>query len=412
MPKEEEDPRVAFLKRELGAAQERIRFLEKENEQLKQELAFAKSQTADKKSVPWKKLQNSVADNNNTPPENPTAESKVVEAPPSCPKAEYARLFANERVARVPKPPPKSSFSSQAPLQAGKGIKAPPPPPPPPMKLRGSASAVRRVPEVMEMYRLLTRRDTRTDCRTSGAASPVAVNARDMIGEIANRSSYLLAIKSEVETQGEFIALLTREVENAVYTEMSDVEAFVKWLDGELSYLVDERAVLKHFPQWPERKADAMREAACTYRDLKNLESEVSSFQDNHHQPSSAALKRMQALQDKLERSVHNLDRLRESTSMKYKEFQIPCGWMLDTGIISQLKLGSMRLARDYMKRIVAELQLSACIQDSPDEELLLQGVRFAFRVHQFVGGLNAETLGAFQELTKVAKDYQLLNSS
>ncbi|XP_068636846.1 INCREASED PETAL GROWTH ANISOTROPY 1-like protein 1 [Aristolochia californica] len=412
MPKEEEEPRIAFLKQELEAAQERIRFLEKENEQLKQDLALVKSQTSDRKSVPWRKLQNSVADNNNTPPENPTAESKIVEAPPSCPKAEYSRLFTKERVARVPKPPPKPSFSSQGTLQAAKGMKSPPPPPPPPMRPRGGpASAVRRVPEVMETYRQLTRKDTRADSRTSVAGNPTA-NARDMIGEIANRSSYLLAIKSEVETQGEFITLLTREVENAAYTEMSDVEAFVKWLDDELSYLVDERAVLKHFPQWPERKADAMREAACTYRDLKNLESEVLSFEDNHHQPSSAALKRMQALQDKLERSVHNLERLRENASKKYKECQIPYGWMLDTGIISQLKLGSIRLAKDYMKRIVAELQLSACIQDTQDEELLLQGVRFAFRVHQFVGGLNADAMTAFQELTKVARDYHLLNNS
>jgi hypothetical protein len=35
---------------------------------------------------------------------------------------------------------------------------------------------------------------------------------------------------------------------------------------------VDERAVLKHFVAWPEQKADALREAAFGYRDLKKLE--------------------------------------------------------------------------------------------------------------------------------------------
>lgn len=81
----------------------------------------------------------------------------------------------------------------------------------------------------------------------------------------------------------------------------SDVKAFVKWLEDELSYLIDERAVLKHFLQWPEKKADAMREAACSYRDLKNLESEVSSFVENNKPqfPVATALKRAQALQDK-----------------------------------------------------------------------------------------------------------------
>lgn len=106
-------------------------------------------------------------------------------------------------------------------------------------------------------------------------------------------------IKSDVENQGEFINFLAREVQNAAYKEIADVEEFVKWLDGELSYLVDERAVLKHFPSWPEKKADAMREAAFTYRDLKNLESEASSFHDERRVATPMALKRMQALQDK-----------------------------------------------------------------------------------------------------------------
>lgn len=106
-------------------------------------------------------------------------------------------------------------------------------------------------------------------------------------------------IKSDVESQGEFINFLAKEVENAAYKDMADVESFVKWLDEELSYLVDERAVLKHFPHWPERKADTMREAACSYRDLKSLETEAASFHDDPRVITSVALKRLQALQDK-----------------------------------------------------------------------------------------------------------------
>jgi hypothetical protein len=106
-------------------------------------------------------------------------------------------------------------------------------------------------------------------------------------------------IKSDVESQGEFINFLANEVEKVAYKDIADVESFVKWLDEELSFLVDERAVLKHFPHWPERKADTMREAACTYRDLKNLESEAISFHDDPRVNASVALKRFQALQDK-----------------------------------------------------------------------------------------------------------------
>lgn len=61
---------------------------------------------------------------------------------------------------------------------------------------------------------------------------------------------------------------------------------------------VDERAVLKHFV-WPEKKADTLREAAFGYKDLKRLESEVSSYKDDHHLPCDVALKKMVALSEK-----------------------------------------------------------------------------------------------------------------
>lgn len=60
----------------------------------------------------------------------------------------------------------------------------------------------------------------------------------------------------------------------------------------------DERAVLKHF-NWPERKADAIREAAVEYRELKSLEQEISSFKDDPEIPCGASLRKMASLLDK-----------------------------------------------------------------------------------------------------------------
>ena len=50
-----------------------------------------------------------------------------------------------------------------------------------------------------------------------------------------------------------------------------------------------------------------------------------------------------------------------------------------------QIKLATVQLARKYMKRVAGELDASiaSAIQDPQREFLLLQGVRFAFRVHQ-----------------------------
>ncbi|XP_047313172.1 protein CHUP1, chloroplastic-like [Impatiens glandulifera] len=311
-----------------------------------------------------------------------------------------AEKSSTEHKASTQPPPPPPPPRVTPPTRA-----APPPPPPPHMVVKPGCEKVRRMPEVVELYHSLMRRDTRRESGAGGAPEAAASSARDMIGEIENRSTHLLAIKTDVETQGDFIRFLIKEVEDASFTDIQDVVPFVKWLDDELSYLIDERAVLKHF-NWPEQKADALREAAFGYSDLKKLESEASSFRDNPRQPCSSALKKMQSLLEKLEHGVYNLSRMRESATKRYNLLHIPTNWMLDTGFVVQIKLASVKLAMKYMKRVSAELESNSSISGScvEEEELIVQGVRFAFRVHQFAGGFDAETMRAFQELRDKAR--------
>ncbi|KAL6562076.1 hypothetical protein OROGR_003083 [Orobanche gracilis] len=230
-------------------------------------------------------------------------------------------------------PPPPHPLPSQSVV--------PPPPPPPPKGFKQVPAQVRRIPEVVEFYHSLMRRDSNCRRDAGGAAEPHATGAKakDMIGEIENRSAHLLAIKTDIETQGDFIRFLIKEVEGAAFADIEDVVPFVKWLDDELSYLVDERAVLKHF-DWPEKKADALREAAFGYCDLKKLECEISSFHDDRRQHCSHVLKKIQSLFEKLEHGVYNLSRMRESAAEKYKSFHIPVNWMLDTGYWEKLRNG------------------------------------------------------------------------
>ncbi|KAG0454739.1 hypothetical protein HPP92_023688 [Vanilla planifolia] len=89
----------------------------------------------------------------------------------------------------------------------------------------------------------------------------------------------------------------------------------------------------------------------------------------------------------------------------RYNNFQIPCDWMQDSGVISQIKLASVKLAMKYMKRVTSEIE--AIDGGTEEEDLMLQGVRFAFRVHQFAGGFDAETMRAFQELKDKARKLQ-----
>ncbi|KAI9195909.1 hypothetical protein LWI28_019284 [Acer negundo] len=388
------------IRKELKACIARNVLLEKENSELRQEVARLRAQVSslkahdnERKSMLWKKLQQ--PDFVKITDKNPDGGSLC-----SKPRLQETEVV-KERSIKVPKPPPPRPGSIKVPPPSTPPApKSAPPPPPLPSRFLAGTKSVRRVPEVVELYRSLTRKDAQIGNRTNSAATtPALAFTRNMIGEIENRSTYVLAIKSDVKNQKEFINFLIKEVESATFLDISEVEAFVKWLDQELSSLVDERAVLKHFQNWPERKVDALREAACNYRDLKGLEFEVLGFQDNLKEGSVQATRKMQALQDRLEQSVNGIERMRESTGKRYRDFQIPWEWMLDTGLIGQMKLSSLRLAKEHMRRITKELQSNEC---SREENLLLQGVRFAYRVHQFAGGFDGESIQAFEELKKI----------
>ncbi|KAK8487010.1 hypothetical protein V6N13_042452 [Hibiscus sabdariffa] len=327
-----------------------------------------------------------------------------------------------KRAPRVPRPPPKPSSGSTAStdttttgqLPAPPPLPGAPPPPPPPPGGRpppppppgslprgaGSGDKVHRAPELVEFYQTLMKRESKKETSSLISTTSNTSDARsNMIGEIENRSSFLLAVKADVETQGDFVQSLATEVRAASFTNIEDLVAFVNWLDEELSFLVDERAVLKHF-DWPEGKADALREAAFEYQDLVKLEKLVSSFVDDPNLPCEAALKKMYKLLEKVEQSVYALLRTRDMAVSRYREFGIPVNWLLDSGIVGKIKLSSVQLARKYMKRVASELDALSGPEKEPNREfILLQGVRFAFRVHQFAGGFDAESMKAFEEL-------------
>ncbi|XP_048226547.1 protein CHUP1, chloroplastic isoform X2 [Ricinus communis] len=395
MPQEEDESLIIYLKKELEASLIRNDSLEKENQELRQEVNRLKAQISslkahdnERKSMLWKKLQNSNDNSKNDAIQQKTSDFvKVSEqsAEHSCQRP-ITQESAARKERQLPSPPPKLPSPMSPPLKEVHQNKLPPksapPPPPPPSKTFIGSKSVRRVLEVVEFYRFLTKKNANLENKGNSVTTPVTAFTLNMIGEIENRSSHLSAIKSDVEKRREFINYLIKEVETATFKDISQVEKFVKWLDVELNSLVDERAVLKHFPEWPERKADALREAAFNYRDLRNLDSEVLSFEDNPKEPLTKAVGKMQALQDRLENSVNNAERTRESTIKRYRDFQIPWEWLLDAGLIGQMKLSSLRIAKQYIKRITKELQINDCLFE---ENLLLQGARFAYRVHQVV---------------------------
>ncbi|KAG5111339.1 hypothetical protein JHK82_040562 [Glycine max] len=364
MLQEENESEITSLKKKLEVHMARNELLQNENQELREEVVRLKSQiislkahNMERKSVLWKKLQKSIDDNNNSeahqqhkapPVQVITCEkSSQNENVHTNPGFQDSAAPRKDKPAIVPPaPPPRPSPTLLLPPlhKKEKGLKvqptiAPPPPPTPPKLSLVGLKSVRRVPEVIELYRSLTRKDANMENRIHSNGIPTVAFTRNMIEEIENRSTYLSAIKSEVQRQGEFISFLIKEVESTSFADVSEVESFVKWLDGELSSLVDER----------------------------------------------------------LERSVSAKERMRESTSKRYRNFHIPWEWMLDTGIIGQMKLSSLKMAKEFMKRITKELESNELLQE---DNLFVQGVNH--EAFQFAGGFDTETIEAFEELKKI----------
>lgn len=212
---------------------------------------------------------------------------------------------------------------------------------------------MRRAPEIVEFYQSLTRRG---EARQTGSRGPKASGGStapksDLIGEITKNSPHLLAVQADVETQGDFVRTLVAEVRDATFASIEDVVAFVTWLDEELSFLVDERAVLKHF-DWPEKRADALRDAAARYQGLLQLEKQISSFADDRALHRDAALGKMYSLFEKTEKSVYKFLQDRDAADTKnnlisrYKEQDIPVGWMSEAGLI--VKVHSCQLFPEH----------------------------------------------------------------
>ena len=117
-------------------------------------------------------------------------------------------LDVEKRTLRVPNPPPRPSCSVSTGPKEEVQAQVLLPPPPPKFSLRSTtAGVVQRAPQVVEFYHSLMKRDSRKESSNGGIceASDVANVRSNMIGEIENRSSHLLAVS-------DFLLLIPRSM--------------------------------------------------------------------------------------------------------------------------------------------------------------------------------------------------------
>lgn len=398
----EEDTSVQILRDKLSASLERNCCLEKENEQLKQEvlclrkqITLLRVQDCQKRSTPWKKVQDPIASNN-------FSQEKQMAYATNGGRHEFSVSLATtkERTPRVPKPPPTPTAFHLTRKAGGQEAKLPPPPPPPlPLKRHGvSRNSVRRVPEVIELYRALTRKDGKQEMRTGATGIPAVPNAREMIGEIENRSSYLLAVSTYFSWILSVCIASKNTTQFHIDRGSNHTDQVRRWKPRWVHQLIEEwggecslqrdlwRGSIRQVAgsgalqlgRW-ESSAQALptvagEESRCDERSIlllsRSKESRIGRriisrrfqsadvcFTQMHtgtarqvrnrtrrrveSPPINKLSKKALSLSPfcRLERSVHDFEKVRESAMRRYRDFKIPWEWMLDSGIINQVRL-------------------------------------------------------------------------
>eukprot|EP00854_Cymbomonas_tetramitiformis_P021426 gene21426-25767_t len=179
-----------------------------------------------------------------------------------------------------------------------------------------------------------------------------------MIGEIERMSRHHLEVKQDVETQCDFIHALGAEIQAIQVGVMDDVGVFVKWMDDELSFLVDERAVLKHFPTFPEKKVDMLREAASEYQAIALLEKGTAEWAEPPGMGCVDVCERIAQQFEAVDNKLHILMRDRDGLIQRFKPHHIPTSWLTDDsdGLVCKLKKATFNLAARYLGTIIAEV--------------------------------------------------------
>ena len=275
---------------------------------------------------------------------------------------------------------------------------------------------MRRAPEVVAMYQELRKAligekgGGKSGQKSGKGGAQGSAEAGDFRAEIEGKSAYITAVKRDVEDYADFIRQLAGEVRRLRASSMPDLCTFVDVLDEALDVLTDERAVLKSF-DWPEARADAMREATHVFRELSDLRHKAGAWAIGPD-ACEAECSRIQSYFEKVHQRVEKLVITLDADQKRFREHGVP--W--DASILKELKDSTLRLAQLYMARVAQEVQSvkRAAGLRSPRgskaatraHTLLVGAVRFGFRVHQFVGGFDGATLKSFHELKEFMNDF------
>eukprot|EP00210_Caulerpa_lentillifera_P003492 g3332.t1 len=336
------------------------------------------------------------------------------------PQEDEKKEVKSEIKVDVPKPPPKAKAPPPPPR---KGAPPPPPgkkkpgpkggPPPPPSGKKKANDGLTRAPEVIAMFQEMRKALLGNAAKGGGGPKKIgggaAADPGALMDELSKNSKYAAQVAADIENYGGIIEGLIKEVSTFEPSDMPEMIEFVNKVDGVLSELSDETAVLKKF-DWPQRYY-TMLEAKGLYKELEKMKETFSPWKKTENK-AVAEMQKIQKFMDKSKTRVDVIMRTKDADEKKFRDNKIP--W--NAKIFTEVKIASLSPLVAYMEVALEEVKLlmsSAPLEASPlrkkalDKSLehLRGAVNFSFRVHQFAGGFTTACSTKFAEVSEKTKE-------
>ncbi|KAI5058350.1 hypothetical protein GOP47_0026520 [Adiantum capillus-veneris] len=246
------------------------------------------------------------------------------------------------------------------------------------------------------------------------SASSPTKNAHQTFKDLSRRNSHDYKAESKAQqhdehdahksterpAQVDFICDLARAIQVTHYSSIEQISAFVNWFERQGE--VDKQEFFG-FPDFPRDKVEAMRRAVYEHEELKALETELHTHQNELKGPADLSVQDMKTLLEKVENYIQGFKQARELAIAQFSALDIPTAWMLDSGMIAKIKLAALQLAQRFIQRVTILLTTQAEPGRVSRENLLLEAARFLLQVHNFAGGFDEKTANAFKLLQSQA---------
>ncbi|KAK3282186.1 hypothetical protein CYMTET_10067 [Cymbomonas tetramitiformis] len=293
-------------------------------------------------------------------------------------------------------------------LSARGVVPAAPPLPVPGSTLRvhtwQQAAGLSRVSKVGELYRQLVVSTGAGPVITSkgraGGIAPTSHGVQQIVAEIAAQSPYLQRVKEDMLLHRWRVLYVAKEVADAELVDMADAEALLEWMEDSLSPIEDEHAILRSVPEWPELRADVLREAVQHHRQLREAMASIQKLacadgRNTEKTALAALLPATRALVKKVAELIERLAHGRELDERRYCELGIPFDWTQ----VNKAKIALCDMVTLLLNLAINHQKGERRAKDITKDATVVAIVDVIFQIYQISAGLPPIAVEKFEEL-------------